>query len=64
MNFGGGSNKQYKSGFGDFFKQNRGYNPNLFASVLNIKGSKTSDYGLKSGLGIRNIVSSKGKGGL
>jgi len=52
----GGSNKQIKPGFGDFFKQNRGYNPSLFSSVLNIKGSKTSDYGLKSGLGIRKIT--------
>jgi len=52
----GGSNKGFKGGFGDFFKQSRSYNPSLTASVLNIKGGLPSDLGIKSGLAIRPII--------
>lgn len=51
----GGSNARFKSGFGDFFKQSRSYNPSLSASVLGITGMKPSSYGIKTGLVIRPL---------
>jgi len=53
---GGGSNKKFGFGFTDSLKQRRTYQASLTAKVLNIKGSRPSAFGIKTGLVVRPIL--------